>query len=103
MERKHHVPSMAELPDVDFNLAGSLFPLAPKLFSTGSRGWYGSVKTLLLGWRVQVSLTVTIIGSKGKVEGEQLDTMAEKAPEAPLFDRADQNGPGPAKKPRKRS
>lgn len=103
MEKKTHVPTMEELSDIDCVFGGAHYTLEPKLFRTGSRGWCGSCKAKVDGWRCQVSINVTIIGSKGKKDGEQIDTVAEKAPEAPLFDRADENGIPPAKPPRKRS
>jgi hypothetical protein len=103
MEKKKHVPTMEELSDVGCTFAGSQYDLHPKLFSTGSRGWYGSTKSYVDGWKCQVSITCTIIGSKGKKDGEQLDTPEEKAPAAPRFDRADQNGSEPVKRRRSRS
>lgn len=49
----------------------------PKYFSSGSRGWYLSGKVEIGGERVQVSLCMTVIGSKGggKLKDESVQQM----------------------------
>lgn len=54
---------------VDVVIGGSRFMAMPKIFSTGSIGWYLSAKTVLDGpdgesRPVQIGLNLTIVGSK---------------------------------------
>ncbi len=53
----------------------------PKLFSTGSRGWHASQKLEVGGERVQVSLSITVVGSKleGKVGHDKRQDSQAKA------------------------
>lgn len=54
---------------VDVVIGGSRFLALPKIFSTGSVGWYLNAKTVLDGadgepQPVQIGLNLTIVGSK---------------------------------------
>jgi hypothetical protein len=79
---------------IEVSLAGQTFFAERKLFSTGSRGFYGNGKAVIeVGEkgasdkrRYQVSITVTEIGSKGTV------TVARPVAEAPVAEK-------PAEKP----
>ena len=58
----------------------------PKLFSTGSRGWYASQKVLIGDERVQVSITATVIGSKAPtVPAPDATKKPKKAKTAKVF------------------
>jgi len=78
---------------------GQSIIMGPKVFKTGSLGWHGQAKVEVDGTRCQVSIVLTVIGSKPSVgptppstlekkisaimPGEQNGTMAENAPEGP--------------------
>jgi len=51
-------------------------PLLPKVFQSGSRGWHTSQKVVLGDERCQVSICITVIGSKPK----QVEPVAEGKP-----------------------
>lgn len=63
----------------------------PKVFTSGSRGWYLSGKVEVGGERCQVSCCITVIGSK--VTG---GSKSEKGKSVEVSEQ----GPGPAKTPR---
>lgn len=82
----HAIPDSA----VEVRIDGVWVRLAqPKRFSTGSVGWYLSDKIDLNGERVQLSLSMTVVGSKPQKDPGQTDKGQEG-----------QNGK-PPRKPRK--
>ncbi len=57
--------ALAGMAALTLTLAGQNLAAAPKVFSTGSRGYYAGGKvTLPDGTRLQVSLNAVVIGSK---------------------------------------
>jgi hypothetical protein len=54
----------------------------PKVFKTGSRGWHCSAKAIIGDERVQVSLCITVVGSKAEqkapVETKQDSATVQK-------------------------
>lgn len=103
MEVNDAVPDVFNLQPIRLELGGVPYQLYPKKFSTGSIGWYLSTKGEVQGRRCQFSLSVTVIGSKGKANAEQTATAPKTDPEASLFDRTFGNGSEPSKPRRKRS
>lgn len=58
---------------------GISFIARPKRFSTGSVGWYLSCKEEMEGERVQISMSITVIGSKPKTVQPE-ERVSEPAP-----------------------
>jgi len=55
--------------------------LAPKVFKTGSVGWYYSGKAVLGDSPCQVNLCITVIGTKGVVDGTTAKDPGVTTPE----------------------
>jgi hypothetical protein len=76
-----------------------LLTMLPKRFSTGSVGWYANGKCKILVaetyYPVQVSLTVTIIGSKNSHAQEGTPEAQEGTPETLLGQAYPWNGSAP--------
>lgn len=58
----------------------------PKVFSTGSLGWHAQGKLDIHGYRCQVNIVATVVGSKPPLEGEQKITPPETALNGPPSD-----------------
>lgn len=54
------VPSVS----LELTIEGKKYGMAPKLFKSGSKGWYMGGKAEVNGHRVQLSFSVVIINSK---------------------------------------
>jgi len=72
--------------------------LTPKVFTTGSLGWHGQAKVEVDGTRCQVSVVLTVIGSKPKDTAEQTlpgDVLHRKSQAGEHKDTALGNAPEP--------
>jgi len=77
--QSHGIPPISVVLDEELHLYARA-----KSFKTGSQGWYANSKGLLQGEKVQISLCITIIGSKGQGvpaagEGVKRPTLASNA------------------------
>lgn len=87
---------------------GTIVTLSPKIFSSGSVGWYFSGKLTISEMQVQGNIIMTVVGSKPdwvpySERSKQVSTPANGEPVTPqaLFDA--EKASAAAKKPRKRS
>jgi hypothetical protein len=119
MERAELESSHLARAPIRVDLADDQVVLHPKVFKTGSLGWYGQGKVIIDDEVCQVGFTITVVGSKpGWVSshpardtrrppilmpGEQNGTMPQNAQDAPPASSALFPEDQPSKKPRKRS
>lgn len=68
---------------VDFPHIGESFTMKPKVFKSGSHGWYWQGKTEIHGVRCQIQLQAVAIGSKPQEVNESTQSPARplEAPE----------------------
>lgn len=71
---------------------GQTIMLVPKVFSSGSLGWYGQGKVFVGDSRCQVGINVTVIGSKPVTTGDRAQPTQSKPP---VLVPGEQNGPMP--------
>ena len=83
MDHASYIRSAAPLSVL---LAGQTLSAKPKVFKTGSSGWYLGGKVDVDGVRCQLSMSLVIVGSKPLREssnGEQTTPMPIAAPQKP--------------------
>lgn len=110
--RCHWSLSVDQHPVPDYPIAvaigGDNVHAMPKRFSSGSTGWYVSTKLEMEGERVQVSLSMVIIGSKPKTEatvpqgeqGRQTGQEAPQVPQGPETNGTPKGTKGPVRRPK---